>query len=145
MNDVFDGTREVLAALEGLYEAMPPTLRVMVLSWVMAVSVTQPMKFLLPLRWSADKRHMTAQIVAFVTACTTVLAFAPPELPMGLRGALGALMGIWAPSMYWLVIRTVEDRWPRLADVLSADVRGVLIGEPRGSQLPRPLPPTDAR
>lgn len=142
MDTVLVGIREFLAAAVGLYDSVPPVVRAVLLAWLLAVSVTQPMKFLLPLSWTPEKRHLCAQVVAFVTGFLGVVLFA--ELPLALRCALGLLVGLWAPVAYFLFVRAIEDRWPRLADALSGDVRGVLLGEPRGAQLPRPLPPRDA-
>lgn len=107
-----------------VFTTMPAGLRAMLLGWALAITVTQPLKFLLPLRWEPATREMLARIVAFLVACSTVCIAMPT--PTGL--ALGIIVGVWAPFFYWLLLRVLGDRWPRLRDALSGDVRGVLLG-----------------
>jgi hypothetical protein len=94
------------------------------LGWVMSITITQPLKFIMPIEWSSNLREWVARVIAFATACITTVIY----LPTMLGWALGFIVGVWSPVAYFLVMKIISHRWPWLADVFSGDVRGVLIG-----------------
>lgn len=111
----------------------PPWLLAMLLGWLTSITITQTVKYLMPLRWRPDKRQAVARIVAFVSGAATVAYLMPTFI-----GALLALViGVWAPLAYRLFIYAIQHRFPWLADVLSADIRGTVFGRPDYSQKPR--------
>ena len=129
--------------IASFYMSLLPELRACVLAWLVSISVTQPMKFLLPLNWHPELRKRLAQAVAFVSAFLTMTFL----LPNGLGVILGLVMGSWSPTFYVLAIKLADKYWPWGADFLSADVRGMMTGDVRTAEgtEPRiaPKPPKD--
>lgn len=116
-----------------VFSTVPPWLVACLLGWVMSFTVTQPLKFLLPLNWHPEHREEIAQLVAFVTGLAVTWYLL--RTPVGLL--LGIVVGVWSPLAYFLTILLIERRFPWLADLLSGDVRGKLLGPIRYTQKPR--------
>jgi hypothetical protein len=103
-----------------VHSTMPPWVVAVFLGWGMSISVTQPIKFLLPLRMDPKVRANIARICAFCTGCVAVVYYMP-----GVTGWLvGFMVGVWSPTAYWLLMLVVGHRFPWLKDFLSGDVRG---------------------
>ena len=104
---------------------MPVAVQAILLGWAVSITITQPLKFAMPLRWRPATRARIARIVAFLTAFLTCLIWDP--VPFG--AVLGFMVGVWSPGIYWLGMKIVNRQWPWLSDVMSGDVRGILIGK----------------
>lgn len=105
----------------------------MLLAWATSITVTQIVKYLMPFSWRPTNRSDIARLVAFSTGWATVFYL----MPTFIGCLLGLIIGVWAPMAYRLFIKIIQHRYPFLADVLSADVRGTLFGMPRHTQYPR--------
>lgn len=127
-----------LQALLSAFDALPPLARAALIAWAVSITSTQPLKFLLPLAWSSRARNAVAQAAAFGSALGAMVA----QVPTTEGWLVGLLVGVWSPAAYYLFIRLIEKRAPWLADALSADVRGVLLGQRRAADtyMPRPDP-----
>lgn len=116
-----------------VFGTVPAPIVACLLGWAMSFTVTQPLKFFLPLHWHPETREGIAQCVAFVTGlCVTVFL-----MQTWVGFFLGVMVGIWSPLAYYLTILLIERRFPWLADILSGDVRGKLLGPIRYTQKPR--------
>lgn len=101
----------------------PAWLIACLLAWAVSISVTQPLKFLMPLSANPALREWIAQGAAFLSAFFTVAYLVKP--PVGIL--LGVVVGIWSPVAFYLLMRVLERRFPWAADILSGDVRGTLF------------------
>lgn len=116
---------------------MPPWLAAGLIGWIGSIAFTQPIKFLMPLRWDSEARAVAARVLASLSAFAfTALGYA--AVAPGASGAAvlltAMLTALWSPMAYSLLVRGLRQ-YPRtawIADVLSGDVRGVLSGQPRG-------------
>lgn len=94
---------------------------------LMAWAFTQRVKFLLDPELPAVKRARVTQVVAFLAgSLTTLLVWSVRD--SGLKASwdgvtVAALVGLWSPSSYWLLVRWAGKRYPELRDKLSQDVR----------------------
>lgn len=113
-----------------VYSTIPAPIIYMLISWLMSVAITQQLKFLMPLNWYPDIRNNIAQVTAFTVAFVTMFYL----LPTNIGFFLGVLVGIFSPLAYALAILFIEERWPKVADILSADVRGMIYGDRRSAQ-----------
>lgn len=106
------------------------------LGWIVSSTMTQAFKYRLPFSIRSDRRHVLAQAFAFVTGWATVVWLLPN--PLGI--ILGFVTGFWSPYFYRIGILWLSNRYPKAADILSADVRGTVFGRFRASQKPRSTP-----
>lgn len=111
------------------FNHVSPEFRACLLGWIASISVTQPLKYAMPLAWKPGIRRTIAQVVAFAVALFAVHVMIPGDNGW----VYGVIIGIWSPLAYAIAIKCLEDRFPWTADFLSADIRGVLIGEPRAA------------
>jgi hypothetical protein len=113
------------------FETAPPWLVAWIVGWLGSWGVVQAIKFWMPLRWEPILRKEAAQVMA----CGSAAGFALVMLPT-FQGVLVAIIaGLWSPISYAFMMRFVSHFWPWLGDVLSGDVRGVLIGDQRENKL----------
>lgn len=110
-----------------IYNTLPPPVAVMLVGWAMSISMTQPLKFLMPLKWRADDREIVAQLVAFLSGFGTVMYL----MPTAMGFFLGTVIGIWSPLAFFILMLMIEKRWPKVKDFMSGDIRGTLIGQRR--------------
>lgn len=100
---------------------------------LMAWAITQRIKFLLDPELPAVKRQRFTQVAAFLAgALTTLLVWSvhPDGLKASWDGVIvAALVGLWSPASYWLLVRWFGKRYPELRERLSQDVRSP-PGEP---------------
>lgn len=106
-----------------IYKTTPPELSAMLMAWVVSVTITQPLKFILPLNWWPRLREGLTQGSAFLTAFVTCFAL----LPTKMGALLGFVVGIWSPVAYYLLVRVLGRQYPWLQDILSGDVRSALF------------------
>lgn len=111
---------------------IPPWLVAIVLGWLGAIGLTQALKFAVPLGWNDQVRHSAAQLIALLSAFTIVWLLQPGG-PV-LSAVLAILTGLWTPLSWALLMAWLKRKHPWVADVLSQDVRGVLVGQRRGSR-----------
>jgi hypothetical protein len=115
---------------------LPPWLAACLIGWAGSIAITQPAKFVMPLRWDGETRAIVARVLASLSAfVVTGLAYltVAPEAPGAAVLLAAMLTGIWSPIAYALLVGGLRTH-PRTAwaaDVLSGDVRGVLAGKPR--------------
>lgn len=109
----------------------PLGIKACLLGWIMSITLTQPLKFLLPLGWHPALRERIARAVAFGSAFLTVVVVEPNRTGV----AWGFITGVWSPTFYWLLLLWLGGRsWPwaqKARDILSGDVRGTLLGSPQ--------------
>lgn len=110
-----------------VYNTLPPPVAVALWAWAMSSTVTQVLKFMLPLEWNPKGRRYVAIYTAFFAAFLTAVVM----MPTGIGCLVGVTMGVWSPLFYALTIAIVGHIFPWLADVLSGDVRGMIFGERR--------------
>ncbi len=115
---------------EALGLRIPGPILAMLLGWLVAVGMTQGLKFFIPFAWPHDVRRTAAQLVALLTGFGTVWLLQPAPLP--LTAVLAVITGIWAPVSWAMLMAWLKRKHPWIAAVLSQDVRGVLFGTPRG-------------
>ena len=109
---------------------MPLWLASFLIGWSFSAGITQGMKFTMPEAFPPRWREAVARWVAFLTAACPAGAWMVEGGASGLAVALVALgTGAWSPIAYALLIAGLR-RWERtawVADVLSQDVRGVVL------------------
>lgn len=118
---------EIWNILSAAFRETPPWLSALLLAWAVSWGCTQALKFFLPIRWDVHTRREMAQLLAFLTAFLTVATLKP--LPLAGTLALAFATAFWSPISFALLMAFLRKRWPYLADVLTQDVRGVLIGD----------------
>lgn len=118
---------DMIESVLGIYNRLPFPVIACLLGWLVSVGITQPVKFALPLNWYPRTRQIIAQGVAFASAFLTVYGLIVS--PTGI--VLGVIVGLWSPIAYAVAINLLEERYPRLTDILSGDVRGVMKGDVR--------------
>ena len=104
---------------------LPPWAIAGLAGWLVSWGVVQGVKFLFPVSWEPLLRKEAAQLMATGTAFITTLVIMPTY-----GGLLVALIaGLWSPISYAILMGVLFRYVPWLADILSGDVRGTLIGE----------------
>lgn len=114
-------------------DTFPPWLLALAMGWIVSATATHFLKFRLPFSVRPSHRAWVTRAIAFVTAAATTYALLPTRMGV----LLAVLMGLWSPVFYRLFIVTIQNRYPKAADILSADVRGTLFGRYRYTQYPR--------
>jgi len=112
--------------LLSLFSALPPWIAAVLIGWACSVALTQPAKFLMPLRWDERKRHAATYAVAVASAFVPALMWmvdARAGYVATVLTAAGA--GLWSPLAFALLQRGLRasTRWSWVADILSGDVR----------------------
>lgn len=116
-------------------DTMPAWLAAILVGWAISVGVTQGFKFTLPVGWCEDWRELAARLVAFFSAGLPAAVYYIEQAPGAAIGAvllvlLGA--GLWSPFAFAVLQAVLRRYVPWLADVLSADKRGVVATKLRG-------------
>lgn len=116
-----------------LIDTTPPWLAAIVIGWVISIGITQSVKFVVPVRdelgerWDVQREAVT-RLIAFLSGFTPAVAYGLTEgLGMVVSILCGVIAGVWSPVAFALLQRVLRRWWPWAADVLSSDVRGVII------------------
>ena len=107
---------------------MPAWLSATLVGWAISAGLTQTVKFILPVRWDYDGRELAARLLAFLSAFIPAGIYYA-EQASATPGVMILVMigaGLWSPIAFALLQRVLSRYFPWLADVLSADKRGVL-------------------
>src|SRR5690606_15171718 len=115
-------------------DTMPAWLAAILVGWAISVGVTQGFKFTLPVGWCEDWRELAARIVAFLSAALPAGAYyasQPDPHPIA-AFLIMAGSGLWSPLAFAILQAVLRRYAPWLADVLSADKRGVVATKLRG-------------
>jgi hypothetical protein len=121
-----------------MLDTLPTWLAAFLIGWAFSVSLTQPIKFLMPRRWCADDRELYARLLAFFSAMIPAgLYYA--DSGEGSYTALWLVMvgtGLWSPIAFALLIAFLRrgGRESFIADVLTGDKRGVVAAKLRGDR-----------
>lgn len=106
---------------------MPAWLAAVLIGWAVSAGVTQTLKFFMPLAVPADHRENMTRIVAVVTAAVVAAVTMVDRGGSATAATLVAIAtGVWSPVAFAMLQAVLRRWWPWAADVLSADVRGVL-------------------
>lgn len=125
MREVIDSTYHALGT-------MPAWLAAVLIGWAVSAGVTQTVKFWMPLSVSSGQREATARVVAVLTAAVAAAAYMVERDGTAVAVALVAVAaGVWSPLAFAMLQAVLRQWWPWAADVLSGDVRGVLVGRAR--------------
>lgn len=132
---------------------LPVWLAAILVGWAMSFSITHAFKFMVPHSVDEALRHDLSRIVAFMSGAAFAAWWAV-EAKYGLMGitAVAVFSGIWSPVAYALAVaalrKSSKTAW--IADILTADKRGVLIAKmaswrlgskiPKGTPTPKDLP-----
>ena len=101
---------------------VPPWVVAALLGWLVSITITQAIKFAMLLHWDALLREGVARLVAFGSAAFTVIWLMPT-----FEGLILALaVGVWSPLAFWLLMKSLDGRFPGARDFLSGDVRGFM-------------------
>jgi len=125
MREVIDSTYHALGT-------MPAWLAAVLIGWAVSAGVTQTVKFWMPLSVSSGQREATARVVAVLTAAVAAALVMVDRGGNSLAVALVAIAsGVWSPLAFAMLQAVLRQWWPWAADVLSGDVRGVVVGRAR--------------
>lgn len=122
---------------------MPIWLAAFLVGWAMSVSITHGFKFILPVSMPDWLREDLTRFVAFMSGAIPSGWWAA-DAGYGILGVSvqAVVTGVWSPVAFALLMAWLRrtERWAWVADVLSADKRGVLAaklrGDPSGGEQP---------
>lgn len=95
----------------------------LLISWLLV----QAVKFWFPIDWPSEFRKQFAQLLAFFTAFGVVIAM------MGFYSGIyfAVISGLGSPIAYAGLMVFLRWKFPKFADLLDGDTRGVWFGEKR--------------
>lgn len=127
--------RELIdTAYHGLNQ-MPGWLAAVLIGWAVSAGVTQTAKFFMPLAVPEQAREAMTRFIAVLTAAVAAALAMVDRGGNSMEIVLVAIgSGVWSPVAFAMLQAVLRRWWPWAADVLSADVRGVLITSRQGSK-----------
>lgn len=110
-----------------MVEHAPIWLQSTAAGFLMSWLVTHSVKFMFPITWPSELRKEGCWLIAFGTGFGTVVYV--QGFPAG--AIIGLLVGFASPIAFALLMAFLRAKYPKAADVLSGDTRGVWFGEKR--------------